>query len=55
MSILELSRFLCKHIAVVHSQTTRVQHKTLLENGHFDNSGTYIEFVWIRKGLHFQI
>lgn len=51
----EQTTFLCKHIAVVHVQTTRLQHRTICENGHLANSLSKLEFEWIRKGMHFQI
>lgn len=46
--------FTSKHMAVVHAQTTRMQHKTLCENDCLDNSGIRIEFEWIRKGMDFK-
>lgn len=51
----EQTTFLCKHISVVHVQTTRLQHRTISENGHLANSLPQLEFEWIRKGMHFQI
>lgn len=43
----QVALFKSKHIAVVHAQTTRMQHKTSCEKGHLDDTG--VHRIWMDK------